>query len=113
MTSFIRKFHLREIYFSFISDCLKHDQSLCHECRDVGICGGQAADNCEIIRSTINHQLIPDRPEKNSWLDKNYPYLKTVGVIDARPIEEYIRQRREGIIPADTPFKITFNMAPQ
>ena len=43
-------------------DCLKHERSLCHECKDVGMCDGQTADNCDFMnlakfKATLKDQL--------------------------------------------------------
>ena len=42
--------------------CLKHDRSLCFECVHVGMCDGQAADNCDVMslaefETTLNNRL--------------------------------------------------------
>ena len=54
----------------FFKDCLKHDRNACHECKDVGMCDGQPADNCDFmtlhefeynfnVRSTkVNKQFV-------------------------------------------------------
>ena len=43
-------------------DCLKHDKDLCVECAYVGMCDGQAADNCDLMNlaefeTTLNNRL--------------------------------------------------------
>ena len=43
-------------------DCLKHNRSLCHECKEDGLCDGQAADDCQFMKlaafeTTLNDQL--------------------------------------------------------
>ena len=44
------------------SGCLKHDRSLCVECAYVGMCDGEAADNCDLMNltefeTTLNNRL--------------------------------------------------------
>ena len=44
------------------SGCLKHDRSLCVECAYVGMCDGEAADDCDLMNltefeTTLNNRL--------------------------------------------------------
>ena len=46
------------------SDCLVHEQSLCHECKDVGLCDGQMADNCDFMALAEFEKTLNDRLTK-------------------------------------------------
>ena len=43
---------------------MKHDRSLCHECRDLGLCDGQAADDCDIMNLAEFETTLNDRMAK-------------------------------------------------
>jgi len=59
-------------------DCLKHDRNLCHECKDVGMCDGQAADDCDIMNLDEFEITLNNRMAKlDDQFDKINESLKT------------------------------------
>ena len=71
---------------------MKHERSLCHECRDVGMCNGQAADDCDIMNlagfeATLNDRMakLDDQFAKiNEMLNTKKETLKTIYRKDPR-----------------------------
>ena len=43
---------------------MEHDRSLCHECKDDGMCDGQAAYDCEIMNLSEFETILNDRMMK-------------------------------------------------
>ena len=39
---------------------MKHDRSLCHECKDVGMCDGQPADDCDVMNLAEFENTLKD-----------------------------------------------------
>ena len=57
---------------------MKHDRSLCHECKDAGMCDGQAADDCHIMNLAEFETTFNNRMEKlDDQFDKINESLKT------------------------------------
>ena len=49
-----------KIIYHFLG-CLKHDRSLCHECKEDGMCDGQPADNCTFMKLNEFESALNDR----------------------------------------------------
>ena len=59
-------------------DCLKHNRSLCHECKEDGLCDGQAADECEFMKLAAFETTFNDRLTKlNDQFASIHGVLKT------------------------------------
>ena len=56
-------------------DCLKHNRSLCHECKEDGLCDGQAADECDFISLAEFETILTDRSAK---LDDQFSTINEV-----------------------------------
>ena len=56
-------------------DCLEHDRNVCHECKDVGMCDGQAADDCDFMNLTEFETTLKNRLTK---LDDQFAALNEI-----------------------------------
>ena len=66
------------VLIDIFKDCVKHNRSLCHECKDVGMCDGQAADGCDIMNLAEFETTLNDRMAKlDDEFDKINESLKT------------------------------------
>ena len=43
---------------------MKHNRSLCHECKEDGLCDGQAADDCQFMKLAVFETTLNDRLTK-------------------------------------------------
>ena len=56
-------------------DCLEHDRNVCHECKDVGMCDGQTADDCDFMNLTEFETTLKNRLTK---LDDQFAALNEI-----------------------------------
>ena len=54
---------------------MKHNRSLCHECRDVGMCDGQAAGGCDVMNLAEFENTLKDRLAK---LDEQFAAMADI-----------------------------------
>ena len=55
--------------------CLKHDRSVCHECKEDELCDGQPADNCDFMKLHVFHYNFNVRSKK---VNKQFTTIKNV-----------------------------------
>ena len=59
---------------------MKHKRSLCHEFKEDGLCDGQPADDCDIMKLAVFETFLTDQLTKldNAQIQIKMPFFATI-----------------------------------